>query len=167
QGAGRTVTLVGAYARPPRLCTGSLDADLPEWAQVEDTAPGANGHVLPRDVSMPARTAPGIVRLRRPCRIGIPQEPMGPLPSRHLAEIGALCCQLLVQRAVAHAPRGGELAKREMFGIEEAQRLGNARHDEGARRLPRECAAHIHVPQVEGRRAADDPFGEGLARTGG
>src|SRR5262249_60695687 len=58
-------------------------------------------------------------------------------------------------------------AKWEMIGIEQAQRLGDPRNDEGARRLPGKGAPHIHVPQVEGRCAADDPFGQRLAGTGG
>src|SRR5262245_65280455 len=44
--------------------------------------------------------------------------------------------------------------------------LRNAGDDEGARRLPRKGSAYVHVPQIEGRRTADDPFRECLTGAG-
>src|SRR5262245_57947727 len=116
---------------------------------------------------MPSRTTPGIMRPGPPRRLALGQEPMRPFPSRHLAEIGAPRSKLIVHRAMAHAARGSKLAKREMIGIKQAQRLANARADEGACRLPWEGAAHIHVPEVKGWRAPDDPFGQRHARASG
>src|SRR5262249_3022814 len=74
--------------------------------------------------------------------------------------------QLLVHWSVAHAPCSGELPERKMIRIEQAKRLRNAGDDEGARRLPRKGSAYVHVPQIEGRRTADNPLRERLASAG-
>src|SRR5262249_27830617 len=98
--------IVGAYALQYRFRVRSLDVDLAEWAHVKEGDPGAHRHMLGRDQRMPSRAAPGVVcrRHRAALYLGLRQEPMGPLPAGHLAEMGSPRCQLLVHSSVAHAP---------------------------------------------------------------
>src|SRR5262249_12594683 len=135
--ARRNCDIVGAYALQYRFRIRSLDVDLAERAHVKEADPGAHRHMLGRDQRMPTRAAPGVVSRRRRATLylGLRQEPMGPLPAGHLAEMGAARCQLLVHWSVAHAPCSGELPERKMIRIEQAKRLRNAGDDEGARRL--------------------------------
>ena len=97
-------------------------------------------------------------------RHAVGREPIGPLPTRDLAEAGAVLLEPHIERRQLDAACRLVLAIGPMHGIEQTQRLGDAVIEIGLAVLMRRHAADVDIPEVEGRMAAGDPFGERHAR---
>ena len=133
------------------------DEELGEARLVEQADALAHRHVLLARGIEPVLAAVGIGVFGRLAR---QREPVRPLPAGDLAKAGAGCGESIVQAGAPHAPRRAVLVVGPVHGVEQAQRLGDAWHQEMAAVLVGIEPADVDFRQVERRLALHDPVGE-------
>ena len=95
------------------------------------------------------------------------REPVGPLPAELGAEAGALRLQALVERRDAQRPAGLVLLMGPGHGVVLAIGFERAGQHPAAVAVERPEAPDIHRPEIHGRLAGGDPFGERPAGAAG
>ena len=162
--ADRHVHVVGAEPLEHADRVAPSEEELREAGLVEDRHLLARGPMFGGVKVEPVLPAEGVRRHRLGPVAG---EPVGPLPAALAAEAGAPCRQPVVQRALAQAAAGGELAVGPGHLVVQAEDLGGALAQEGAVVGVRPEPADIHGPQVHRRLALGHPLGQVLARAAG
>src|SRR5262249_20860975 len=92
-------------------------------------------------------------------------EPVGALETCYLAEACPRASQAVVQRGLAYASRRLRLTKRPVHGVEQPERLDSAVTQVAFVALEGRAAADIHIPQIEGGIAIDNPVRQDFAGT--
>ncbi len=145
----------------------SRDEDLRERALVEDRRRLATCEVLGADRRRPELARPPARPQRLVAARGVRLEPVRTLPAGLLPECGAELLQSLVRRRDAQRAPGRPLVARVLDVVVRLVDLLRASERVLAAAIGTAEAPRVHVPDVERRRALDDPLGDELAHPAG
>ena len=155
--ADRDIDLGGADAVERRHGIAPLHQQLGEGGLVEQAGSLTHRLHFAAHRLVPVLGAEGIVRHRGFARA---REPVGPLPAHFRAEAGALGRQPVVERRAAEGAGGVQLAVRPGHGVMQAERFLDPVVQPARIVVEAGEAADIDRPEIHGRRAIDDPFGQ-------
>ena len=160
QPARRPVDIVGADPGQRGLGVPALDHELGERALIEQADAFAHGPVFLADRGEPVLPAEAVFVARLDA---VGREPVRPLPAELLAEAGAARFEPVVQRRAAQRAAACMFLGRPGDGVMLGVHFHGAGADPFDVAVRRAEAADIDGPQIVGRLAAGDPFGQRLA----
>ena len=161
--------VIGADALQDSLGIAPFDTDLAESRQIEHADVGAHCLVLGGGVVEPVLPLPAILVFRLLAAVAgfFGKIPVWPFPADGFTETGAALCMTFMQRQMANAAGGFEMAIGKVVRIEQPERLRHAIDQIGLVALKAEHAPDIDIAHVIRRFAIDHPMRQRHARAAG
>ncbi len=158
--ARRLCHVVRAKPAERPLGVAADDEEFGEGGLIEEGDRLARGAVLATDRLEPVLPAEAVDVLRR---LAGSREPVRPLPAELRAEAGAGLLETRIEGRDAERPAARIFLVRPGHGVMLAVGLARAREHPALVAVEGAEAADVDGPEVHGRLAADDPFGERAA----